>query len=194
MIYGNLVYNKISCTNNPTYKKSANKKYNGLPENLVKEIKKRAREGAQKNEYMYGDEFNNFYKSAKLTYASPDFSKVKSMAVSRMNYHLRRGHHKLSIFEELWGYGVTFTPNYGENPLIDIYEGKERVLSYDAKIGGWRRCGMTKDERDFSNDFKELYLSEYRKAKAEMKNPQVKDSSVKISLSTNRTKNFSMSV
>lgn len=194
MIYGNLISNKISCPSNNNNKRTANKKYNGLPENLVKEIKKRAREGAQKNEYMYGDEFNNFYKSAKLTYASPDFSQVESSAMSKMRFYLNKGYTG-NIFADIWGYGANFIINGGKNPIIDIYESNERILMYDAELGGWQRTGMTRDERDFSNDFKELYLSEYRKAKAEIKNQTTTISITKeTSINISKTESFSMSV
>lgn len=194
MIYENLIANKTSYSNSSAYVKHTNKKYNGLSENLVKEIKKRAREGAQKNEYMYGDEFNNFFKSVRSTYASPDLSNIKSTALSKMKFYLNN-RYTGNIFTYIWGYGANFITNNGKNPIIDIYEGDERILTYDVNLGGWHKSGMTKDERAFDNDFKELYLSEYRKAKAEIKNQQTAISTTKeASVNISKTESFSMSV
>ena len=167
------------------------KKYKGLPDSVAEKIKELARDGAKKNEYML-DDFRNYYKSVKLKYASPNFSQVKSTALSTMNYYMNR-RYTGDIFADIWGYGAKFTMNYDNTPLIDIYEGDTAVISYDAKNGGWRRSGMTKDEKAFDRDVTNLYPAEYRKTKEEMKNSQI-TTKTEISINISKTQSFSMSV
>ena len=95
--------------------------------------------------------------------------------------------------KELARDGAKFTMNYDNTPLIDIYEGDTAVISYDAKNGGWRRSGMTKDEKAFDRDVTNLYLAEYRKTKEEMKNSQI-TTKTEISINISKTQSFSMSV
>lgn len=52
---------------------------------------------------------------------------------------------------------------------------------------------MTKDERAFSRDFKDIYLAEYRKTKEEMKNSQI-TTKTQIAINISKTQSFSMSV
>ena len=139
-----------------------------MTDGFVEQIKKHAKEDAQRGVYM-SPEFNQMRLAHMKQYVSPDRDGPKAEVMSA----LREPHPLLQalekMLEKLSGGGSANLKISGIQQAAEVYAPNgENIASYSSLGGGWTDI-QTKEEHKFFSESTMAYLQAYREARAEMR-------------------------
>lgn len=143
-----------------------------MTDGFVEQIKKHAKEDAQRGVYM-SPEFNQMRLAHMKQYVSPDRDGPKAEVMSAIQAALREPHPLLQALEKmldkLSGGGSANLKISGIQQAAEVYAPNgENIASYNSLGGGWTDI-QTKEEHKFFDESTSVYFQAYREARAEMK-------------------------
>ena len=143
-----------------------------MTDGFVEQIKKHAKEDAQRGVYM-SPEFNQMRLAHMKQYVSPDRDGPKAEVMSAIQAALREPHPLLQalekMLEKLSGGGSANLKISGIQQAAEVYAPNgENIASYSSLGGGWTDI-QTKEEHKFFDESTSVYFQAYREARAEMK-------------------------
>ena len=143
-----------------------------MTDGFVEQIKKHAKEDAQRGVYM-SPEFNQMRLAHMKQYVSPDRDGPKAEVMSAIQAALRETHPLLQalekMLEKLSGGGSANLKISGIQQAAEVYAPNgENIASYSSLGGGWTDI-QTKEEHKFFSESTMAYLQAYREARAEMR-------------------------
>ena len=143
-----------------------------MTDGFVEQIKKHAKEDAQRGVYM-SPEFNQMRLAHMKQYVSPDRDGPKAEVMSAIQAALREPHPLLQalekMLEKLSGGGSANLKISGIQQAAEVYAPNgENIASYSSLGGGWTDI-QTKEEHKFFSESTMAYLQAYREARAEMR-------------------------
>ena len=152
------------------------KNTSSLPDEVVENIQKMAREGAKKGVYM-GDQYGAYINAYKTQHISPNRSKLISlMTPMLMNAKYTNG---LPSFFQLPGLPFTGMLQVGarNGASMSIYDNSgTEILSYDCR-NGWLPH-QSQAEGEFYDETTAIYHEAYAAARAEMQTGSVQSSGI----------------
>lgn len=161
---------------------SSTKNTSSLPDAVVEQIQSMAREGASQGVYM-GEKYAAFCKEYKQANITPDYSQLKSSAMSMLNQLKQAPYTGENIFGQLFGFSFEMGAGVTQDFISIKDKSGDTVLIYDSRQG-WINWS-SKAENAFHKEAAAIYSKEYSAARAEMKTQASSDNTAATEVGAN---------